>query len=213
MSLIQRIKKQEIFTRKTTLIGSVIMLLLLTACGPSTAPEPAPAEEPAADPLQPAAEVEESTGEEAYPPPVVEIPAAEAAYPVAPPPTPLPPTVPDSYPAAEEVFAEPRFRLDLPLQAGATTVSGQAPPDLALAVADVTYNGVILGTGVSDADGRFVIGVQALPEGNRVGITFAELQPGKTLTDMSFEYFPHRGEGFMNLPNVGIYFDTAMVEP
>jgi hypothetical protein len=92
-------------------------------------------------------------------------------------------------------------------------VTGQAPPDLALAIVDVTLNGVVLGTGVSDSNGRFSIGVQALPDGNRVGITFAELQAGKSLADMSREYFPHRGEGFMNLPNLGIFFDTVMVEP
>jgi len=92
-------------------------------------------------------------------------------------------------------------------------VSGQAPPDLAIAVVDVTYGGVVLGSGVSDADGRFVIGVQSLPDGNRVGITFAELQSGKTLAQMSQEYFPHRGEGFINIPNVGIYFDSSLVEP
>ena len=81
-----------------------------------------------------------------------------------------------------------------------------------MAVVDVTLNGVILGTGVSDGDGRFSIGVQALPDGNRIGITFAELQDGKTLAEMSKEYFPHRGEEFMNLPNLGIFFETVLVE-
>ena len=92
-------------------------------------------------------------------------------------------------------------------------MTGQAPPDLALAIVDITFNGIVLGVGVSDSDGRFSIGVEELPDGHRVGITFAELQAGKTIADMSYEYFPHRGEGFMNLPNVGIFFDTTMITP
>jgi hypothetical protein len=236
------LKKQTIFRvnglqRRSAYAGLVALLfLLLVACGPSVAPD---ATGPASDqsnsesasPLQPVEEsaAEAGTAEEAYPPQAIEESAAEEGYPVQPfeediaeeayPVVPLPvpsPTIdPENYPPPppEEVFAEPRFRFDLPLNAGNTLVTGQAPPDLALAIADVTLNGAVLGTGVSDRDGRFSIGVQELPDGHRVGITFAELQAGKTLADMSREYFPHRGEGFMNLPNLGIFFDTEMVQP
>jgi len=196
----------------------VITILLLAACGPSTPPE-ATAPEATAPVLEqagnenayPAQEPNLQPVESAYPPPV-EIPEVVDAYPVDPPPLPDPTVVPESYPAAAEVFAEPRFRLDLPLNKEDRIVTGQAPPNLALAVVDVTSGGRVLGVGASDGDGRFTIGVQDLPEGYRVGITFSELQPGKTHADMSVEYFPHRGEGFMNIPNVGIFFDTAMVE-
>ncbi len=149
--------------------------------------------------------------ENAYPPPA-ELPMVEEAYPVETLPLPSPTLVPGSYPAAEEVFAEPRFRLDLPLNVQDRVVNGQAPPNLALAVVDVSSGGGVLGVGSSDADGRFSIGVSGLPDGHRVGITFSKLRPGKTHADMSREYFPHRGEGFMNIPNIGIFFDTAMVE-
>ncbi len=199
------------------------VLLLSAACGPADPPVSEPEEIPTEDnalvessteEISPTAAVQESAGEEAYPPPppTIEFPAADA-YPVdPPPPTAVPTPEPESYPAAEELFAEPRFRLNGPIAAGSPSVTGQAPPDLALAIVDVTYNGVVLGTGVSDGDGNFTIGVNELTPGNRIGITFAELQPGKTLVEMSQEYFPHRGEGFMNLPNVGIYFDTALVD-
>ena len=219
MSLIRRTIRQEFTLQHLTLLGvAITFLLLLAACGPAATPDSTPIIESDQNLPVVVSEAEgdsgaESTGEAAYPPPVtVEIPGVEEAYPVIPPP-PIPTTVPESYPSTEEVFAEPRFRFDGPLKAGSTTVSGQAPPDLALAIVDITFNGVLLGTGVSDADGRFTIGVSPLPDGNRVGVTFAELQPGKTLADMSYEYFPHRGENFMNLPNVGIYFETALVEP
>jgi hypothetical protein len=112
---------------------------------------------------------------------------------------------------AVEPFKEPRFRFDQPLQAGATTVSGQAPPDVALAIADITFNGAILGSGRSDSDGRFSIPVSPLPGDHRIGLTVAELRPGQTISEMSDEYYPYRGDGFMNLPNIGVFFETALV--
>ena len=109
-------------------------------------------------------------------------------------------------------FQEPRFHIDFPQTAGNTTVTGQAPPNLSIAVVDVTFNGIVLGGGVSDDNGRFSIGVNSLQQGNRIGITFAELEAGKSFNDMAITYFPHRGEEFMNIPNVGIFFDTTIVE-
>ncbi|MDX1414536.1 MAG: hypothetical protein R3293_10120 [Candidatus Promineifilaceae bacterium] len=190
-----------------------VFVFLLAACGPPTPSSPTePAPETVDTQAAPELEVEENESVDGYPPPPAEEPVAEGGYPVEPPP-PVPTPPPDSYPAAAEEFAEPRFRIDLPLKAGNTTISGQAPPDLAIAVVDVTYNGIVLGSGRSDANGRFEIGVQPLPNGNRVGLTFAELEGGKTYPEMAEEYFPHRGEGFINIPNVGIFFDSALVEP
>lgn len=184
------------------------VVLLLAACGPSSAPVQT-AETPVMDSEEaPNIQLDEA----AYPSPVEET-AAEEAYPVEPIPLPDPTQVPESYPAAAVVFAEPRFHIDLPILAEDKVVNGQAPPNLALAVVDVSSGGILLGSGVSTADGQFTIGVSGLPDGHRVGITFADLQPGKTHADMSREYFPHRGEGFMNIPNVGIFFDSALVGP
>ncbi len=210
--MLQRIKKSRLAEvyRVALLVG---IILVLAACGPSTAPESsAPASEQEssekADLIQ---EPSDQASESGYPPP--QAPMVEEAYPVEPIPLPSPTLVPGSYPPAEEVFAEPRFRLDLPVSADDRVVNGQAPPNLGLAVVDVSSGGAVLGVGASDAGGRFSIGVRELPEGHRVGITFSELQPGKTHADMSVEYFPHRGEGFMNIPNIGIFFDSTLVEP
>ncbi len=189
------------------------MILVLAACGPSTAPESsAPTlEQESSEEADLQQEPNDQISESGYPPP--QAPVVEEAYPVEPIPLPSPTLVPGSYPPAEEVFAEPRFRLDLPLSADDRVVNGQAPPNLALAVVDVSSGGGVLGVGVVGGDGRFSIGVRDLPEGHRVGITFSELQPGKTHAEMSEEYFPHRGEGFMNIPNIGIFFDSTLVEP
>jgi hypothetical protein len=126
----------------------------------------------------------------------------------------LPPTVlPEAYPPPTETFLEPRFRFDQPVTVASTTVTGQAPPGLALAILDVTYNGAILGAGRSDDNGRFAIPVSGLVEGNRIGIAIGELAEGQTLSQMLEQYYPYRGEGFMNLPNVGVFLDTVQVQP
>lgn len=145
---------------------------------------------------------------EAYPPaaaaPAEAYPSDQAA----------PSTVaPEAYPSVVETFQEPRFRIDQPVAANATTITGQAPPGTSLAVMDVTYNGALLGTGRSDDSGRFTIPVTGLVAGNRIGLAVGELAEGQTLSQMAEQFFPYRGEGFMNLPNVGIFFDTVQVAP
>jgi hypothetical protein len=116
-------------------------------------------------------------------------------------------------PGSEAVnLDQPRFQFDTDLTAGMTTVIGQAPPNLPLAVVDVSFNGVVLGTGRTDQTGRFSIGVQPLPEGHRIGLAIADLQ-GRTLEQMAEELYPYRGDNFMSLPNVGIFFETTMVQP
>jgi hypothetical protein len=192
----------------------VVASLLLVACG--TASPPATVA-PLDGGLAPTTSADSGlpTTNEGYPPPAA-APETTAAYPAGgAPPSPEPTLEPGSYPPSQvaEAFKEPRFRFDQPLAADATTVSGQAPPDVALAIADITFNGAILGSGRSDADGRFSIPVSPLPAGHRIGVTVAELRPGQTISDMSAEYYPHRGDGFMNLPNLGVFFETALVEP
>lgn len=214
--------------QRTLVLMAIVLLITLAACGPAAdqvREEPAAGEavEPTAEPLpteaeaqpQPAEETQGSPAEDGYPPPAPAIPLIEESYPVEtlPPPTATP--IPDVYPppTVAEVFSEPRIRLDLPVHAGDTAVTGTAPPGLALAVLDVTYNGGLLGTGKTDDDGRFNINVDGLIEGNRLGLSFGELEPGMSLADMSIKYYPHRGEGFMNLPNVGVMLDSTLIEP
>ena len=195
------------------LCALVASLLLLAACGPGAnqaVATVAPALENA--PTIVAAEAAVPTAPpagEAYPPPTQTVPAK--AYPSD---QTVPPTVaPEAYPPAAETFQEPRFRIDQPVAATATTITGQAPPGTALAVMDVTYNGTLLGTGRSDDSGRFTIPVSGLVAGNRIGLAVGELAEGQTLNQMAEQYYPFRGEGFMNLPNVGIFFDTVLVAP
>ncbi len=147
---------------------------------------------------------------EAYPPPVTSAESlsaypseGEAAVPA------------ESYPApaAEETFLEPRFRIDQPVTVATTTVTGQAPPNLVIAVLDVTYGGVPLGQGRSDENGAFSVPVTGLTAGNRIGLAIGELPAGMDIAQTAETYFPHRGEGFQNLPNIGVFYDTTLVQP
>jgi hypothetical protein len=71
----------------------------------------------------------------------------------------------------------------------------------------------VLGTGESDNDGRFSITVTPLPEGHRIGVTITELETSSTYEEIAREYFQYRGDGFYNVPNMGIFYDTALTEP
>jgi hypothetical protein len=200
-------------------------LIALVACGPPAESVPTATPAPAGElqatqvgsdaALEPIEEEEDSSSgidvELSYPPPLA--PTAEVSYPADGLPGPEPADLPEDYPApTEEVFQEPRFRIDVPVSSATTVITGQAPPNVVLAVVDVTYNGGLLGVGNSQADGQFSIDVKDLVEGNRIGITFGALEPDMTIEDMTVKYFPHRGEGYMNLPNVGVLLDTVLVE-
>lgn len=194
-----------------SLLAILATLLLLVACG-SGAQEAAPTVEsaPAGDAALPTLPPSDGAAE-GYPAPTTAVPTDP--YPGGQPPTVAPTFTPGSYPPAEEVFQEPRFRIDQPVSVSATEITGQAPPDTPLAIVDITYNGAVLGLGRSDADGRFAIPVTGMVEGNRIGLGIGELAAGQTIEQMAEFYFPYRGEGFMNVPNLGIYFDTALVNP
>ena len=194
------------------------LILMLVACGPTPPAGPTAESGPPVDATGEAPALGDPSATtplsnvEGYPAPAVVVETPES-YPA--PGEGVPPVTPPTgaYPPAEETFQEPRFRLDQPVAATATTVTGQAPPGVPLAIMDVTYNGTLLGTGRSDDNGQFSIPVSGLVAGNRIGISVAELTAGQSLNQMAEMYFPHRGEGFMNLPNVGIFFDTTLVQP
>lgn len=129
---------------------------------------------------------------------------------------------PENTAAADEGYPPPseapiatdgvRFSFASDTQAGDTVVRGTAPPNLSIAILDITLNGVVLGQGVSDADGNFEISVSPLPASRRIGIAFASLEDGLTLGEMGDKYYPYRGDNFMNLPNVGLFMETMMIE-
>ncbi|MCB0037026.1 MAG: hypothetical protein KDE51_23510 [Anaerolineales bacterium] len=190
------------------------LLLLTVACGntpennllpeaeATTAPVVATATAPASSET---ASESQNTG---YPAPSDE---SSLAYPA-----------PENTAAADEGYPPPsevpiatdgvRFSFASDTKAGDTVVRGTAPPNLSIAILDITLNGVVLGQGVSDADGNFEISVSPLPASRRIGLAFARLEDGLTLSEMGDKYYPYRGDGFMNLPNVGLFMETMLIE-
>ncbi|MCO5193491.1 MAG: hypothetical protein M9941_06540 [Anaerolineae bacterium] len=122
-------------------------------------------------------------------------------------------TIPDPYPAEDNADSSGQtvFDLDTPLNPGATVVSGHAPPNLTLSVVDMTFNGAVLGNGRSDEEGLFEIQVTALPAGHRIGILLAEADTGLTYQETLDKYFPFIGDGALNIPNIGLLFDSDLV--
>jgi len=177
-------KKQFLVTITTGLV----LLVILAACGP--------AEEGTAYPIENNTTGYPSLGQTRNPTTVA--PSVNPAYPSEP---------------SSEINESQRFNIERPVTADSTTVSGTAPSNMALAIVDITFGGTILGTGESDDDGRFTISVTPLPEGHRIGLTITDIQDDKTFEEVSTELYDYRGEEFMNVPTIGVFFDTAIIQP
>lgn len=163
----------------------LLLILLLAACGPAE-------EEIATDP---------PIGSDGYPIDSSGYPTLDAV------------SENPAYPATSNVDESERFRIDQPVKAGATTVTGQGPKNLSIAIVNITLSGTILGTGTIGDDGRFSIPVSPLPEGYRIGLTVTDVEEGKTFEEVAVELYDYRGEGYTLVPSVGIFFDSALIEP
>lgn len=196
--------------RLTALLWLLMVLLMVASCQSSPSELPSTTE-----PISEATPVQTAVSENSYPAPVNTVSTTNSGYPAPVATTPVETSA--AYPAPPQIdtsLQDPRFAITAPVSASDTAVTGQALPGLELAIVDITYNGVILGTGLSDENGRFSIPVSSLIPGNRIGITLFKLRPGEsTIEDAVVTLYSHRGEGYMNLPNVGIFFDTLLVSP
>lgn len=101
----------------------------------------------------------------------------------------------------------PHFELDRPLRANSTVVTGKGPAGVPIVIVDVTRMGRELGSGVIGPDGRFSIQVSPLPAGHRIGIMLGDVS-GTDINPTDFI----TSEEYVDIPLVGILFDTAMVE-
>ena len=193
------------------MVGS---LIVFAACGPVDTPVMPVS--PTNGVSTPASDVQSDQTQESqasgYPAPVTSNNSSNSGYPA-----PATPSVQnlEGYPAPPitDDPLSPRFQFDLPLTTEMTTVTGKAPPNLSLILVDITYAGIVLGSARSDGQGSFAIGVNSLIEGHRIGLTISEAESGKTVDQKAAELFPYRGDQFMNVPNVGVFFETALVQP
>ncbi len=110
-------------------------------------------------------------------------------------------------PSTSSLPIGPRFTLDRPLRAGSTVVTGEGPPGVPIKIVNITRVGRELGTGVIGPNGHFTVVVSPLPAGEHIGIMLGNVAG----TEFKPEDFL-QGEGYVDIPMIGILFDTAMVE-
>ena len=110
-------------------------------------------------------------------------------------------------PAAIDVV---QFKIERPVLPGATEVRGTGPAGVPIYIADVTFMGDLLGTGTISSDGKFVVKVQPLADGHRIGMALGILD-GTRWKPADFYQPAYYGPDFMQAPQVGFFHDTVMV--
>ncbi len=104
------------------------------------------------------------------------------------------------------------FRLDKPIVAGVTEVTGQGIKDISVVLVDVTMGGNILGITTVNREGRFVFKLGTpLEAAHRLGLTLGDVSStGKRHEDFFDERF--YGDEPFSIPQIGFFFDTALVK-
>lgn len=116
--------------------------------------------------------------------------------------------VPIASPSARRIVP---FRLNKPIFAGVDRVSGTGPAGVPIIIADVTFMGEPLGASVIGDDGTFEIRVPVLEKNHRIGIMLGDLRGTKWRVE-DFYALEYRGEDPQQVPQVGFFYDTAMVQ-
>ena len=141
-------------------------------------------------------------GEEGYPPPQPTTAVADGPYP---PPTLENPTAASAYPEPEATLEGGiEFSFERPINVGDTVIRGMGPAGLEVKIINITFMGEeIASTRIGD-DGRFEVDVPALEAGIRIGLT-ADIED----SDLEEQIVP--GDGAVNVPQVGYYFDSIVL--
>ncbi len=130
------------------------------------------------------------------------IPSPEADSPIA-----TPPEAVDDAPASQIVA----FQLDKPLREGDTRVTGTGPAGAPIRLEDVTFAGRFIAAGQIDDDNTFELVLsEPLEAAHRVGLTVDVAGTSWTIEDFQSPEF--NGDGALQVPQIGFYFDTAMVQ-
>lgn len=98
--------------------------------------------------------------------------------------------------------------MDRPLRAGHVEVRGQGPAGLPILIVDISLSGDVLGAGVIDSDGRFVIRLSSpLTQPNIIGV---QVNP-----DVASRYDANARfacqDRCRDFPNVGLVYDYEVV--
>ena len=186
----------------------MVGVIIFAAC--SEAASPVETQPPAENTPQPTSELAEPP----YPAPGGELPTAPAINLAYPEPGFEIPSGSDAYPEPGETALDSSivpFRLDKPIVAGATEVSGVGPAGVPIMIVDITVMGSILGQGKIGEDGTFVIVVPVLEKDHRIGIALDNLD-GTQWSPADFTE-AYTGDEAQISPMIGAFYDTALIRP
>jgi hypothetical protein len=103
------------------------------------------------------------------------------------------------------------FRLNKPISAVATTVTGTGPAGVPILLVDITLNGEILAKTTIGSDGQFTFTIEkTLISGNLIGIALSDLHLTKWV-QANFSNEGFFGDAAKLVPMVGFFYDTAQV--
>ncbi len=104
------------------------------------------------------------------------------------------------------------FCLDKPLSEGDTKIRGTGPAGVPVVLVDVTRMGALLGSGEINDAGTFSIVVPQLEASHRIGLSVGNLSEMEWDREM---FYPegYRCDNPMQVPQVGFFYDSALVEP
>jgi len=103
------------------------------------------------------------------------------------------------------------IRIDRPIHAGTTRVTGSGPKGIPVVLIDITSGGAWLASDVINEDGKFEFRLtKPLEARHRIGVALGDLSG----TGMQVEDFSHEGyngDEPLNIPQVGFFFDTYVI--
>ncbi len=103
------------------------------------------------------------------------------------------------------------FKLDKPVMAGSKDVTGTGPAGIPILLVDITMNGNVLAQTSIQPDGKFHFTLgKPLQKDDWIGIALTDLK-GTEWTSQDFNSEGFNGGSPNLVPNVGFFFDTAMV--
>jgi hypothetical protein len=210
-----------------------IMALLLSACsGPGPTPQISTSSEATPVAIESTqggqAPVQQTGNSSCAQAAIVSTPASAAVNPAYPTPLPANPSYPapttpsyalpdSSYPAppasptprkGTDVMLVP-FRIQKPVLAGTTQVTGTGPANIPVTLANLSLMGEILGETTIQPDCTYTIHLSKPLEKNTwIGITYSNLK-GTQWVPNDFVNPAFRSEGAQQVPQVGFFFDTA----
>jgi hypothetical protein len=170
-----------------------LLILLLSGCSPS-ASKATPIISNPGDQKTPAA-----VSVSAYPVPVetqnVSYPAPEGSTDSS---YPAPPVIQTQAPFDGEIVP---FKIDQPVKAGMTKVTGTGPKGIPIILLDVTMSSEYIAATVIQENGSFVFEVPPLAAGHRIGITLGDLTNTKW-NDTDFSDKGYFGSNAMLVPQI-----------